>query len=174
MVKILSDFVISLRLKRKIRLNAHHKKEKIQGFKSMAVLIPEEYELNLELFTEFAETFKIPIEKITIVTFSKKQIEMSNSEKVEMINCSRKSVGVWGQLPDTLDTFLSKNFDLLINYFTHDCILAAWVSSCINSELKLGLYESNHELNDLIIDVQPTNPELFLKESTIYLNALLK
>ena len=174
MVTILSDFVVGLRLKKKIKSNINQKKEKIQKFNSMAVLIPIELELDFRLFSEFAKTFKIPIEKITIVVFSKKQIEMSNSVKVELVNCSRESVGVWGKLPNTLDSFLSKKFDLLINYFTHDSLLAAWVSACTDSRLKMGFYESNHELNDLIIDVRPFEPELFLKESSIYLNALLK
>jgi hypothetical protein len=47
------------------------------------------------------------------------------------------------------------------------------VSASFQSKLRVGFSKSNHQINDLILDIDPKQHKLFLKETKVYLNALL-
>jgi hypothetical protein len=83
-------------------------------------------------------------------------------------------MGFWGKLPKTLHSFLDQEFDLLVNYFENDSLLACWISTQCKARFRLGFSSVDKQFNDLILDIKHTETELFLSQSATYLKALLK
>jgi len=73
MVKFLSNFVIGYKLKKKLKSLAFVSKENLNQFKTMAVLIAQNHEIDDEIFLTLSRAFKIPYQNITIVVFSSKK-----------------------------------------------------------------------------------------------------
>jgi len=174
MLEFLSDLFLRIRIKKKLKTLSNNSKSKITHFQSMLVLIPIDYQINESLFLDLAKVFKIPTKNIKLVVISIKQLIEIKSFKGQIFNCSKELTGFWGKLPETLDSFIDQEFDLLINYFENDSLLASWLSANCKGKLRVGFYKTDKELNDLILNIKPTETELFISQSTIYLKALLK
>ena len=174
MLEFLSDLFLRIRIKKKLKTLSNNSKSKITHFQSMLVLVPIEYQINEGLFLDLAKVFKIPTKNIKVVVISIKQLTAIKSFKGQLFNCSKEFIGFWGKLPKKLDSFLDQEFDLLVNYFENDSLLASWLSTNCKAKLRVGFYKTDKELNDLILNIKPTETELFISQSTIYLKALLK
>ncbi len=71
--------------------------------------------------------------------------------------------------------FLNQEFDVLINYYTVQKLPLLLLTAKTKAQLKVGFPVINQELNNLIINVAPTNFEAFvteLKKYTTILKAL--
>jgi hypothetical protein len=73
-----------------------------------------------------------------------------------------------------MQDFFNTKFDLLINYFSIKAVFPELISLNCSASLRLGFSQANHEINDVILDIDPSETNLFLNESTNYLNAFLK
>jgi hypothetical protein len=105
---------------------------------------------------------------------------LSNKEILETVETSiethfftKKSVGFFGKLPVSLKQLFEKKFDLQINFFNSSAVFTEFVSASFDSSLRVGFSKCNHQLNDLILDIDPNEGELFLKETNTYLKAIL-
>ena len=70
--------------------------------------------------------------------------------------------------------FFNTKFDLVVNYFSVKAIFPELISMNCSASLRLGFSQANHQINDVILDIDPLETDLFLSESTNYLNAFLK
>lgn len=89
MVRILSNYILRYRLEKQLNSLSSVSKKNLKQFKTMIVLLPQEYEVNEQLFLTFSEEFKISIQNITLVVFSQND---SKAENMMITNRDRKSV----------------------------------------------------------------------------------
>ena len=174
MVRIVSDFVMKSRFKKKIKLLASVSKSSKKRLKSIVILISENYEVKEQLYIDFAKSFKIPAQNITIVVFNKNKIPLQNTILGQRIECSKEMIDFWGNFPQNFNDFFKKEVDLLINYFDDNSLLPSYVSLFCDAKLRVGFSSTQYALNDLILNVNPLETDLFLSESTKYLKSILK
>jgi hypothetical protein len=70
---------------------------------------------------------------------------------------------------DFLNEFCSRKTDVLINYFDKNDINLNYVSAKTDHQISVGLKTVDHTLNDLIIDVDPKEIDVFISECLKYL-----
>jgi len=174
MVEFLSDVVLGYQLRKKLKSFDLQPKKCVRQFKTMAVILPEDLEVDRAVFEALADSLTISTSKITFVEFSKKKLEARATEERNHIFCSRKDIGFSGTFKSDMQTFFNTKFDLLINYFSVKAIFPELISINCSASLRLGFSQANHKINDVILDIDPSDTDLFLSESTNYLNAFLK
>ena len=76
MVRILSDFVLKSRFKKKLKSLTSVPKLNSKEIKSIVILVSGNYEAKEHLFIAFAKAFKVPTRNITIVVFNKNKIPL--------------------------------------------------------------------------------------------------
>jgi hypothetical protein len=174
MVRIVSDFVLKTRFKKKLKLLASVSKSNIKQLKSIVILVSGNYEVQEYLFIDFAEAFKVPTQNITIVVFNKNKIPLQNIKLGQRIECSKEMIDFWGNFPQKFNNFFKKEVDLLINYFDDNSLLPSYVSVFCKAKLRVGFSSTQYAMNDLILNINPIDTDLFLSESTKYLKSILK
>ena len=174
MVRIVSDFVLKTRFKKKLKLLASVSKSNIKQLKSIVILVSGNYEVQEYLFIDFAEAFKVPTQNITIVVFNKNKIPLQYTLLGQRIECSKEMIDFWGNFPQKFNDFLKKEVDLLINYFDDNSLLPSYVSIFCKAKLRVGFSSTQYAMNDLILNVNPLETDLFLSEATKYLKSILK
>ena len=174
MVRIVSDFVLKRRFKKKLKLLTSVSKSNRKKLKSIVILVSGNYEVKENLFIDFAKAFKVPTQNITIVVFNKNKIPLKDTSLGQRIECSKEMIDFWGNFPQKFNDFFNKEVDLLINYFDDNSLLPSYVSVFCEAKLRLGFSSTQHALNDLILNVNPLDTDLFLSESTKYLKSILK
>ena len=174
MASMLSSFAMQLRLKEQLKRISTQPKGYQNKFQSLLIICTEKHFNNEELFLKFAEQLDISSVKITVIVLSNKEILENLESSIQTHIFSKKSVGFFGKLPDSLGQLFEKKFDLQINFFNSSTVFTDLVSASFNSFLRVGFSKSNHQLNDLILDIDPNEHDLFLKETNTYLNAILK
>jgi len=174
MVRIISDFVLKSRLKKKLKLLASVSKSNRKQIKSIAILVSGNYEVKEHMFIDFAKAFKVPTQNITIVVFNKNKIPLQNTKLGQRIECSKEMIDFWGNFPKKFNIFFKKEVDLLINYFDDNSLLPSYVSVFCKAKLRVGFSSTQYAMNDLILNVNPLETDLFLSEATKYLKSILK
>ena len=173
MVALLSSFAMRLRLKEQLKRISSQSKGKQSKFQSLLIVCSEEHLHKEELFLEFANLFGISPISITLIVLSNKEILETVETSIETLFFTKKSVGFFGKLPVSLKQLFKKKFDLQINFFNSSAVFTEFVSASFDSSLRVGFSKCNHQLNDLILDIDPNEGELFLKETNTYLKAIL-
>lgn len=173
MASMLSSFAMQLRLKKQLKRISTQPKDYQNNFQSLLIICTEKHLNNEELFLKFAEQFGISPVRITVIILSNKEILKTLETSIQTHIFSKKSVGFFGKLPDSLRQLFEKKFDLQINFFNSSIVFTDLVSASFNSSLRVGFSKSNHQLNDLILDIDLNEQDLFLKETNTYLKAIL-
>lgn len=92
---------------------------------------------------------------------------------IEGVTYNSKAIGWSGKIKlETLSEYLKKDYDLLINYYKKDIIALHVINAKINALIKVGLYQTENELNDLIIDADTQKVDVFINEMLKYLKIL--
>jgi hypothetical protein len=73
-----------------------------------------------------------------------------------------------------MNIFFQKKNDLLVNYFVNKDPFPELISINCKSKLRIGFYNANLRINDIILKIPPEKTDLFLSESKNYINAFLK
>jgi len=170
---MLSSFAMQLRLKEQLKRISTQPKGYQNIFQSLLIICTEKHLNNEELFLKFAEQFGISPVRITVIVLSNKEILETIETSIQTHIFSKKSVGFFGKLPDSLRQLFEEKFDLQINFFNSSTVFTDLVSASFNSSLRVGFSKSNHQLNDLILDIDLNEQDLFLKETNTYLKAIL-
>jgi hypothetical protein len=174
MFRFLSDFVLRYRLNKNLKQLAGVSKERFTHFKNIIILIPQEYEIEDQLFLKLSKELKVHKQDISIVQFGKNDVSEVSGKMIYKMNFSKKAISFWGVLNDDHVLFFDKKFDLLINYFDDKTLLPSYVSSLCKAKFRLGFSNADHTLNDLILTINPKDVDLFLSESIKYLRTIIK
>ena len=174
MFEFITDILLQYRFKKKFKNLKNQSKQSIRAFKSMAIIVPQEFAFSNKVFIDLSDELNIPIKKITVLVYSKKKVIKVKSDFKNQIFCSKKQLGISGDFPDEMIAFFFKSFDVLVNYFNEKDIFPELISLNCKSKLRIGFYKANHKINDVILDITPDETDLFINESKNYLNTFLK
>ena len=115
-----------------------------------------------------ADVFNLPTKNVKVLTYYQSTREIPELN----INSSytQQDISNLGRLNGLLSDFCNKNSDVLINFYDQDDINLKYVSANINSKFSVGFNSVDHTLNDLIIDVNAKDIDVFQNECIKYLN----
>ena len=173
MLDVLANSVMQHRLKEKLKAVKVQPKAVDEKFNSLLVICADDESFDEKLFLKFGRQFGITPRKITVLVLSKKEVVENNRTAKRRYFFTRKSIGFFGKMPDFMSELFQMDFDLQVNYFNERSVFNELVSASCQSKLRVGFSKSNHQINDLILDIDPKQHKLFLKETKVYLNALL-
>ena len=174
MLNFFSNVILRYRFKKKIKGLVKQSKKNIKTLRSMVVILPEDHSIDEKVFIELSKELNISIKRITIIIFGKGEILKVNFNSISTIFCSRKQLSVLGNFTHDMNIFFQKKNDLLVNYFVHKDPFPELISINCKSKLRIGFYNANLRINDIILKISPEKTDLFLSESKNYINAFLK
>lgn len=127
---------------------------------------------DFEAFRSFLQSLNIHPNKIKLIGYVK---DSKLAESLSEIIFSPKQIGWKGKLKDNgLQTFVNTAFDALISYYSDDDYELSLITAASKAHFKIGLYEGNQRLNDLILNINPKDFKLFKEELVKYLTLLKK
>ncbi|MGC6428861.1 MAG: DUF6913 domain-containing protein [Flavobacteriales bacterium] len=71
-----------------------------------------------------------------------------------------------------IQNFLEKDYDILINLCTSNCIPVKYLAGSSKAKFKVGKFEKNMSVYDMMIDVKQDSLEVLIKEVKHYLNLI--
>jgi hypothetical protein len=135
--------------------------------RTIAVILDHRLGVDKEHFKEIGSYFKIPRRNVKVLTFfqSTKQINESNYSS----SCTPKNISSLGVLNGVVSDFCNQGYDVLINFYDQDDVDLKYLSAKADKKLSIGFKSVDHALNDLIIEVDAQNIEVFSSECIKYL-----
>jgi hypothetical protein len=149
------------------RNSATQKKGGSKKLRTLAVILDYRLGIDIKHFKQIGSYFNIPRKNIKIITFfqSPKQINQLNYKS----SCTSKNISSMGVLNGVVSDFCSQGYDVLINFYDQDDVDLKYISAKTHKKLSIGFKSVDHALNDLIIEVDAQNIEVFVSECIKYL-----
>ncbi|MDO1500244.1 hypothetical protein Q2T40_08900 [Winogradskyella maritima] len=139
---------------------------------SIGVLLNAEEFDNQEAFQKYFKALELHSPKHKILTYSQDDSVVHSQWDTFY---GPKDFGWKGKIKSLdLETFIDTDFDVLICYYKANTIELNQVAVMSKAELKVGLSNKDERLYDLIIDVKPSQFEVFKTEFKKYLTILNK
>lgn len=119
------------------------------------------------LFYQFVEDFSLRPNSVKIIGY--KEFYDKNSPYSTPV-FSDKDLGWNGKIENSYALeFMSREYDLLVNYYTDDNLLLQLMTLNSKARIRVGFSEIDNNLNDLILNTPISNFGLFKKELKKYL-----
>ena len=173
MINFFKDIFLRYKFNKRLEVLKFQSKGEIKSLDSM-VILTSNHEFDENIFFSLAKSLKISTKKITLIVISEKKLPQGKTKFGNIINLSKEKVGLFGALDEETLKFFDQKFDLQINYFSLSGIFPEFISASCSSKLRLGFYEVNHEINDIVFNINLKDEQAFLNESINYLNSFLK
>lgn len=138
--------------------------------KTISVILDNRLGIDKDSFKNMAESFNLSKKNVRVLTYYQSQNQIG--EKAVNNSFTFKDITNFGIISKKLTNFCSKKSDILINYYDKNDINLKYISSkCLNN-ISIGFTNVDHEINDLIIDVDAKSIELFKEECFKYLKTI--
>ena len=140
--------------------------------KSISVILDHQLGIEKQCFKNMAELFDLSEKNMRVLTYyqSPKKIDEETSNS----SYTLKDITNLGKINGVLNDFCAKKTDILINYYDRNDINLKYISAKCVKNLSIGFAKVDHELNDLIIDIDAKNIGLFEVECIKYLKTIYK
>ncbi|NJB69552.1 hypothetical protein GGR42_000014 [Saonia flava] len=173
-------FIKVLKDKFKVKSGLKHLKEELRktspvidrkkGIASIGCIVDLDQFSDAEVFFELSEEFSLRPNAVKIIGY--KSFYDKNSPYSTPV-FSDKDLGWNGSVENSYALeFLSREYDLLINYYTQDSLLMKLMTLKTKSRIKVGFGEVDENFNDLILNVPIKDFKTFKKELKKYLIVL--
>lgn len=140
--------------------------------KSLGVILNIDELSDFELFRELGNLIKVHPNNLKIIAYSSNEKGNFNSWDVCF---NPKDFGWKGLIKNPeLQYFVDKKFDALISYYTADELELKMITAVSKAELKIGILQTDEQINDLIIKTNFKEFSLFKQELFKYLTILNK
>ena len=173
MINFFKDIFLYRKLNKRLKILELQPKDEIKSLDSMLILTSN-IEFDENIFFSLAKSLKISTNKITLIVISDQELPRVKTKFGKIINLTKEKVGLFGTLDKGIHELLDQKFDVLINYFSLSGVFPEFVSARCSSKLRLGFYESNHKISDIVFNINLKDKYAFLNESINYLNSFLK
>jgi len=141
-----------------------------KGITLVACLVDLDAFQNPNLFYEFVEDYGLRPNAVKIIGY--KNYYDKNSPYATPV-FSDKDLGWNGNIENSyVLEFLSREYDLLINYYTQENLLLQIMSVKTQARVRVGFKEVDSKYNDLILDSPMKNFKVFKAELKKYLKVL--
>ncbi|WP_418604358.1 DUF6913 domain-containing protein [Hwangdonia sp.] len=140
--------------------------------KSLGVILNIDEVDDFELFRALADHINVRPNKLKIIAFSANKRDTISSWDA----CyNPKDFGWSGTIKNIeLQTFLSTKFDVLISYYTTEDLELKLLTAKSEAQFKIGILQTDDRLNDLIINTNIKEFNVFKAEVHKYLTILNK
>lgn len=123
-------------------------------------------------FGKFLENLNLEVEILSYTPEKEVPAAFQNSNKVKIFT-SKETSWVGKPLPDFVNTFMDKNFDILIDLSTQEVFPLQWVASLSKAKFKVGNLAYSNTPNDLIINIKPEDDLTnLITQTKYYLNLI--
>lgn len=140
--------------------------------KSLGVILNLDEFNYFEAFQDFADTLKVHPNNVKILGFTENVKDGLNSWDLCF---TPEDIGWKGAIKnDELKTFLNKNFDVLISFYEKDVLELKILTAVCKANMKIGVFQEDERLNDLIVKTSLKELKVFKKEVFKYLTKLNK
>jgi len=141
-----------------------------KGIKKVGVIVDLDTFQNADLFYQFIETFNLRPNAVKIMGY--RGFYDKNSPYATPV-FSDKDLGWSGAVENSYALeFLTKEYDLLVNYYTQDTLILKLMTVKTKARIKVGFSEIDPELNDLILQTQLQDFNTFKTELKKYLKVM--
>ena len=125
---------------------------------------------NPELFFEFVDEYKLRPNAVKIIGY-KNYYDKNSPYSTPVF--SDKDLGWKGAIENSYALeFLSRDYDLLVNYYNEDNLLLQLMTVKTKARVKVGFKEVDQKLNDLILELPIKDFKTFKLELKKYLKVL--
>jgi hypothetical protein len=144
--------------------------ERKKGINSIACLVDLDNFENANLFYEFVEEFSLRPNAVKIIGY--KSYYDKNSPYATPV-FSDKDLGWNGEIENSyVLEFLSREYDMLVNYYTDENLLLQLMSVKTRARIRVGFVEVDEQYNDLILASPMKDFKTFKQELKKYLRVL--
>ena len=170
MLKIIKEKTLQKRtLKNVTKRNVSNRNSVL---KTIGLLMDEKFYGNFIMPNEFTDFFKVSAKNISTLTYKAKPLKNTVQEVNQITN---KDFGWKGDLHNTqAQNFLNQDFDILVGVYSGKNSYLDWMISQSKAKFKVGFKNADEKLFDLIIQVSPSEKEIFITELKKYLIVLNK
>lgn len=138
--------------------------------RTISIILDNNLGTDKDKFNKMAELFDLSQKNMMVLTYCKSPDQISDSD---INNCfTSKDISNMGIVNGVLKKFCAKKADVLINYYNRNDINLKYISSKCNKNISIGFNNIDHELNDLILDIDPKSIDLFMDECVKYLKTI--
>lgn len=146
------------------------KVERTKGITSIACLVDLDKFENANLFYDFVDDFGLRPNAVKIIGY--KSYYDKNSPYATPV-FSDKDLGWNGTIENSyVLEFLSREYDMLVNYYTEENLLLQIMSVKTKARVRVGFNAIDAKYNDLILDVPIKEFKTFKQELKKYLKVL--
>ncbi|VAW15685.1 FIG00652276: hypothetical protein [hydrothermal vent metagenome] len=144
--------------------------QRTKGITSVACLVDLDKFEDANLFYDFVEDFALRPNAVKIIGY--KSFYDKNSPYSTPV-FSDKDLGWKGEIINSyVLEFLSREYDMLVNYYTEDNLMLQLMSIKTKARVRVGFKEADERYNDLILDCPMKDFKTFKKELKKYLKVL--
>ncbi|MDE3740661.1 DUF6913 domain-containing protein [Maribacter polysaccharolyticus] len=141
-----------------------------KGITSIGCIVDLDRFEKSELFLEFIEEYNLRPNAVKVIGY--KSYYDKNSPYATPV-FSDKDLGWKGEIANSYALeFLSRDYDLLVNYYTTDNLLLQLMTVKTKARIKVGFMEVDQQLNDLILGLPLKDFKMFKLELKKYLKVL--
>ena len=141
-----------------------------KGITSVGCIVDLDKFEDANLFYEFVEDYKLRPNAVKIIGY--KSFYDKNSPYSTPV-FSDKDLGWNGNIENSYALeFLSREYDLLVNYYTEENLLIQLMSIKTKARFRVGFKDVDHVYNDLILDSPLNDFKTFKTELKKYLGVL--
>ncbi len=144
----------------------------IKQLKTLAVLIDASNGVNILSLVKVADELGVKSANLKVIAY-KKDYNEKEGHVGEANYFNDKGVGNTGSFKSgLLQEFVSKEYDVLINFYTENHALINYVAAASKAKFKIGFGEVDNRINDLVIESVKGNTNIFIAELKKYLKIL--
>jgi hypothetical protein len=144
--------------------------ERSSGITSIGCIVDLDNFEKPELFFEFVDEYKLRPNAVKIIGY-KNYYDKNSPYSTPVF--SDKDLGWKGAIENSYALeFLSRDYDLLVNYYNEDNLLLQLMTVKTKARVKVGFKEIDQKLNDLILEIPIKDFKTFKLELKKYLKVL--
>ena len=144
--------------------------ERSSGITSIGCIVDLDNFEKPELFFEFVDEYKLRPNAVKIIGY-KNYYDKNSPYSTPVF--SDKDLGWKGAIENSYALeFLSRDYDLLVNYYNEDNLLLQLMTVKTKARVKVGFKEIDQKLNDLILEIPIKYFKTFKLELKKYLKVL--
>jgi len=141
-----------------------------KGIKTVGVIVDLDTFDKADLFDQFIDMFNLRPSAVKVMGY--RGFYDKNSPYATPV-FSDKDLGWGGAVENSYALeFLSKEYDLLINYYTQDTLILKLMTVKTKARIKVGFAEIDTQLNDLILQTKLQDFNTFKTELKKYLKVM--
>ena len=166
MKKKLKKFFLKFFYERKLKslpIKTFRKSKKLNP--KILILIDNKLDMQIKDLSFVKEIFSIPQENINFLWFNSDYVfDFPNHSRIDIDDISFSG--------NINSLFISKKYDILINFYDRDNIFLKYLSVNVINKFSIGFLMSETKLNDLVFNFAPNNLIFFKKEIIKYYNVI--